>query len=45
MDHSTAIMEDAGAVIEQAAAPPAADSPAADPPAQSNDAEHHAGDN
>ena len=39
MDHSTAIMEDAGAVIENAAAPPAADPPApAAAPAQNNDA-------
>lgn len=37
MDHSTAIMEEAGAVIDKAAAPPAADSPAAAPaPVQSN---------
>ena len=40
MDHSTAIMEDAGAVIDKAAAPPAAD-PA---PAQDAGAEQSAGD-
>ena len=40
MDHSTAIMEDAGAAIDKAAAPPAAD-PA---PAQDAGAEQPAGD-
>lgn len=40
MDHSTAIMEDAGAAIDKAAAPPAAD-PA---PAQGAGAEQPAGD-
>jgi hypothetical protein len=43
MDHSTAIMEDAGKAIDKAAAPPAADSPAPTA-AQSNTAEQPAGD-
>jgi hypothetical protein len=43
MDHSTAIMEEAGNAIDKAAAPPAADSPAPTP-AQSNTAEQPAGD-
>lgn len=37
MDHSTAIMEEAGKAIDNAAAPPAADQPAP-PPAQSTGA-------
>ena len=50
MDHSTAIMEEAGAVIDKAAAPPATDSPAAAPasapaPAQSDAADQPGGDN
>lgn len=38
MDHSTAIMEDAGQAIDQAAAPPAADTPAAATPASTTPA-------
>lgn len=44
MDHSTAIVEDAGAVIEKAAAPPAADSPASAPAQNNNDVEQPTGD-
>lgn len=43
MDHSTAIMEEAGKAIDKAAAPPAADSPAV-APAQSSGADQPAGD-
>jgi hypothetical protein len=45
MDHSTAIMEEAGAIIDKAAAPPATDSPAAPAPAQSDAAGKPEGDN
>lgn len=45
MDHSAAIMEDAGAAIDKAAAPPATDSPASAPtPAQTDSADQTQGD-